>query len=445
VDAVVRQCCGTLKNTFHHFPFVSFTPIYSDEFLTIEEGFQYLKMSAVDIIAVRQDDGTIKSTCFHVLFNSKRSSEMVRISVNGTPIPSCTMVAHHESGQVVFSPEVTRKSHRIVRDEKSKKLSLVALDESVVGTELRELPRKENSMEGPIPKCVNSLQDSSKKIKKNGSWNSFLNGLKKKDSTSSPAFSPSLNRNMDQDGEAMVLSNSPTSVQLEQMNLKEGINEIKFTSAISNQVATARLYLWNSDTKIIVSDVDGTITKTDKRGLFYHKLGYDWTHASVVDLYKLLGQSGYQFVYITARSVKTGESTRAFLNKIGSPSGPIFTAPHDYLGCVTTELWKLTSQVKMAHLNSLRKLYPETMNPFVAGFGNASHDEFCYKEAKISSDHIYIINRASEVTVNNMKTSYLTMIAAVHSLFPRLSPSRQTEGDNEETQEENLQEKLNFE
>jgi phosphatidate phosphatase PAH1 len=46
------------------------------------------------------------------------------------------------------------------------------------------------------------------------------------------------------------------------------------------------------------------VIRTDKRGLFYYKFGYDWTHENVVDLYKCLADNGYYFVYLTARSVK---------------------------------------------------------------------------------------------------------------------------------------------
>jgi phosphatidate phosphatase LPIN len=45
------------------------------------------------------------------------------------------------------------------------------------------------------------------------------------------------------------------------MNLKEGENSIKFVCASSKQFATAKVFLWNHDVKVVVSDIDGTITK----------------------------------------------------------------------------------------------------------------------------------------------------------------------------------------
>jgi phosphatidate phosphatase LPIN len=48
------------------------------------------------------------------------------------------------------------------------------------------------------------------------------------------------------------------------MNLKKGPNKISF--AVSSvlqgrKVLNATIYLWDPDTKIVVSDIDGTITK----------------------------------------------------------------------------------------------------------------------------------------------------------------------------------------
>ena len=55
-----------------------------------------------------------------------------------------------------------------------------------------------------------------------------------------------------------------TSDQLKQLNLKSGVNTISFTvlssySGVSK--CTARIFLWEGDQQIVISDIDGTITK----------------------------------------------------------------------------------------------------------------------------------------------------------------------------------------
>jgi len=229
------------------------------------------------------------------------------------------------------------------------------------------------------------------------------------------------NGEKESNNETVVLKRKPTANQLSLMNLKEGVNDIKFTTSITKQVATAKLFLWSADAKLIVSDIDGTITKTDMRGLFYYKFGYDWTHDCVVDLFKSLSNNGYLFIYLTARSVKVQGATRTYLDKIGVPTGPILCAPHNLFGCVTTELWKTTAEGKMLHLRDLRDLFSSAYNPFVAGFGNKLHDHLCYKQIAIPNDRIYIINKSSEITVNGEKTKYDLLLKIVTSLFPCLN------------------------
>ncbi|MQM08984.1 hypothetical protein Taro_041842 [Colocasia esculenta] len=61
-----------------------------------------------------------------------------------------------------------------------------------------------------------------------------------------------------------VRSVIPTSEQLASLKLKEGQNLVTFsfsTAMLGRQQVDARIYLWKWNTRIVVSDVDGTITK----------------------------------------------------------------------------------------------------------------------------------------------------------------------------------------
>ncbi|MCO5553601.1 hypothetical protein L7F22_044449 [Adiantum nelumboides] len=55
----------------------------------------------------------------------------------------------------------------------------------------------------------------------------------------------------------------PTSVQLASLNLNDGPNKVTFTfsSVLGKTQVDARIYLWKWNTRIVISDVDGTITK----------------------------------------------------------------------------------------------------------------------------------------------------------------------------------------
>lgn len=53
-----------------------------------------------------------------------------------------------------------------------------------------------------------------------------------------------------------------TSEQLKQLDLKPGANTITFSLSASGVVAcTARIFVWDHADMIVVSDIDGTITK----------------------------------------------------------------------------------------------------------------------------------------------------------------------------------------
>ncbi|KAF3773418.1 Phosphatidate phosphatase [Nymphaea thermarum] len=83
----------------------------------------------------------------------------------------------------------------------------------------------------------------------------------------------------------------PTSQQLASLNLKEGQNIVTFTfstAMLGKQQVDARIYLWKWNTRIVISDVDGTITKSDVLGQFMPLVGKDWSHLGVAHLYSAI-------------------------------------------------------------------------------------------------------------------------------------------------------------
>lgn len=100
----------------------------------------------------------------------------------------------------------------------------------------------------------------------------------------------------------------------------------------------ALIYIWNVDDYIIVSDIDGTITKSDLGGMWNTtvmiKAGFShngYAHDGVCTLFqKLVKDSGCHIVYLTARPLDLIDVTRTYirtLNQHGSylPDGPIVT------------------------------------------------------------------------------------------------------------------------
>nr|XP_027193608.1 phosphatidate phosphatase PAH2-like [Dermatophagoides pteronyssinus] len=222
----------------------------------------------------------------------------------------------------------------------------------------------------------------------------------------------------------------PTHVQLKQMNLKDGANVVEYI--VNSQVLGVRhligtIYLWSDDTKIIVSDIDGTITKSDVWGQVLPILGKDWSHRGVANLFSRCSKHGYEIVYITARAIGQANTTRDYLfslqqdEKYCLPDGPLFLSPDRLFDSFKREVIDRKSfMFKIAVLNDIKKTFPANKNPFVAGFGNKHTDYVAYKNAGIPNDKIYIIDSKGVVKhmdSGNSKT-YGELAENIDEIFP---------------------------
>ncbi|KAM7038027.1 phosphatidate phosphatase LPIN3 isoform 1-T1 [Acridotheres tristis] len=79
-----------------------------------------------------------------------------------------------------------------------------------------------------------------------------------------------------------------SSEQIGRLNLRDGPNEVTFSVTTQYQGTCrceATIYLWNWNEKVVISDIDGTITKSDALGQILPQLGKDWTHRGIVKLF----------------------------------------------------------------------------------------------------------------------------------------------------------------
>jgi len=73
------------------------------------------------------------------------------------------------------------------------------------------------------------------------------------------------------------------------LNLQPGANTITFSVTTKYQGTTrcsAHVFLWKWSDKLVVSDIDGTITKSDVMGQILPVVGKDWTQGGVAQLYQ---------------------------------------------------------------------------------------------------------------------------------------------------------------
>merc|ERR1712093_751946 len=218
-----------------------------------------------------------------------------------------------------------------------------------------------------------------------------------------------------------------TSDQLKALNLKPGPNAMSFT--VNRATCQAYMYLWRHDVPIVISDIDGTITKSDALGHVFNMIGRDWTHIGVVKLYTDIVNNGYNIVYLTSRSVGLADTTRAFLNSVSQegynlPRGPTLMSPDRTIAALRRELYIRKPEVfKMACLRDIKNLYGPDRTPFSAGFGNRLTDALSYRSVSIPSNRIFTINSYAEISLdllhlNKLRYSYVNMREVVDHYFP---------------------------
>ena len=119
------------------------------------------------------------------------------------------------------------------------------------------------------------------------------------------------------------------------LNLRPGPNDIRFsaTSSYSGRATcAARIFLWDDTDQIVISDIDGTITKSDALGHVFAAIGKDWTHLGIAKLYTDISNNGYRMLYLTSRAIGQADSTREYLRSIVQgeyrlPEGPVIMSP----------------------------------------------------------------------------------------------------------------------
>ena len=184
--------------------------------------------------------------------------------------------------------------------------------------------------------------------------------------------------------------------------------------------AECLLFVWNFDDVVVVSDVDGTITRSDVKGhlntTLLIKAGYapnSYAHPGICALFSHLAKECFpcRFVYLTARPLDLCVETRTYLRGLKQdgkvlPLGPCITDATTYYGSLKREVIEKTS-----HLFKAKFLTEDLMRcfdlagrdiverpVFMAGFGNKDTDGAAYRMAGVHPVLTFIIDSRSVLT-----------------------------------------------
>ncbi|KAA0710804.1 Phosphatidate phosphatase LPIN1 [Triplophysa tibetana] len=230
-----------------------------------------------------------------------------------------------------------------------------------------------------------------------------------------------------------------SSDQLVSLNLKDGPNDVVFSVTTQYQ-GTCRcegtIYLWNWDDKIVISDIDGTITRSDTLGHILPTLGKDWTHQGIARLYHRVSQNGYKFMYCSARAIGMADMTRGYLHWVNErgtmlPMGPVLLSPSSLFSAFHREvIEKKPEKFKIECLTDIKNLFLPNKEPFYAAFGNRATDVYSYKEVGVPLNRIFTVNPKGELVQEHAKTnisSYGRLCEVVDHVFPPLTRGNPTD------------------
>ncbi|XP_065167971.1 phosphatidate phosphatase LPIN2 isoform X3 [Atheta coriaria] len=223
-----------------------------------------------------------------------------------------------------------------------------------------------------------------------------------------------------------------SSNQIAKLNLRAGMNEVEFSVTTAYQGTTrckCHIYRWKWDDKIVISDIDGTITKSDVLGHILPIVGADWAQTGVAQLFNKIKDNGYKLLYLSARAIGQARTTRDYLKSIKQgdlymPDGPVLLNPTSLITAFHREvIEKKPERFKISCMSDIKALFPPDSDPFYAGYGNRINDVWAYTAVGIPIVRIFTINSKGELKhelTQTFQSSYANMSVIVDQLFPHV-------------------------
>ena len=174
----------------------------------------------------------------------------------------------------------------------------------------------------------------------------------------------------------------PTQPQLAALPVSPGRNTVDFV--YGRQRLRAYIYVVPPGARVVVSDIDGTVTRSDMLGHVLPRVGVDWSHGGIARLFTDVAANGYSLLYLSSRSIAQASATRDYLHSVDQggdrlPAGPVLMSPDGLVPSLYRELiLRRPHEFKIRCLEDVRALFPPGASPFHAGFGNRDTDEVSY-------------------------------------------------------------------
>jgi LNS2-like protein (lipin/Ned1/Smp2) len=139
-------------------------------------------------------------------------------------------------------------------------------------------------------------------------------------------------------------------------------------------------YLFAPGTKVVVTDIDGTLTTNDAEFIMQVADGsYVPMMMTAADkLMQAWSMKGYPVIYLTARPTVYRAESRGWLADLGFPGGPLITETGGKTADVYKTLW-------------LDRMVQDFQWTVVAAYGNADTDITAYANVGVPKDRTFIV------------------------------------------------------
>lgn len=224
----------------------------------------------------------------------------------------------------------------------------------------------------------------------------------------------------------------PSKAILNSLLLSEGLNhlEYRFTGNLDTEIVfTSRIFFYKyyPQRRIVISDIDGTITRSDVLGHIMPFLYQDWSHIDICEFFTNLASRGYILIYLTARNIGQFSKTLAYLKSVKQkgfklPEGPLITSPDSLFESLKREVIIKNPEVFKIHvLRDIKHVFGDkNHNSIFAGFGNKDTDAIAYRVISVPKRRIFIINPNGDIfqLKSHEIFSYKQLNERINEFFP---------------------------
>ena len=383
---------------------------------------------ALDIIIIVHEDGTLRSSSWHVRFGAlgllHHAGKIITITINGKRAPFTMFV--DSAGRGSFFPTMSAASG--TSDNSVEFPSMAAATVNIRPNDVRSFLRNNEDQQRRSGNgdfgCIMLLRDTAVDLE-------AALEFEEPDPPPVSSIRGSVDLAQSVDSAKIEVAKGtfnpvPSALVLEAIRpmLNNDVNTITFTVSSLLQgpkTASAKIFLWPASTQLVVSDVDGTVTTSDMLGHLLPPMGKDWTHPGLAELYSKIAMRGLQFVYLSSRPIGEAALTAKMLRKVNQdgnvlPYGPIITAPDPTFTAMKRELKRKPQEFKIPALTEIIELFKPNPSPFVFGFGNKMTDVISYKCVGLTEDQILLFNTKHRV----MDASERPAFNSITDVTPRI-------------------------